>query len=132
MGYDHDNPAMISLVEYSTTGIRLTFKSKKIHDVVNEFKHNLCKNLWDRFEYVNSKPNLLIATFLDPRYRELVIEHFMGPSAVDQAIEFTKTEALKEVIGEKEDQGLVDEPETSKKVSVFQTNLNLRFRCILG
>ena len=113
MGYVHANSSKYSSVE-AGEGLKLTIRSKKTHDIIDEFKQKLCKNLWDRFEYVNTKPNLLIATFLDPRYKDVVIEHYLGSYGLHQAIEYTKAEALKTMMHK---EVLVDEPEISENTS---------------
>ena len=84
---------------YSSSGIAedgrigVKVQKKKLHAVINEFKTKLYQSLKDRFSHVFTKPNLMMATLLDPRYKEF---GFTNESILDIAVDYVKFEALKE------------------------------------
>ena len=73
--------------------VGLKVQKKKLHAVINEFKTNLYTSLKNRFSHVFTKPNLMMATLLDPRYKEF---GFTNESLLEIAVDYVKLEALKE------------------------------------
>ena len=78
-----------------------------MHRVVNDLKLRISKSLKDRFKDVNTKPNLMIATLLDPRFKEIPFEQY--DLDLDQAVEYAKADALKEILSHEENDSTEDE-----------------------
>ena len=80
----------------TTSDLRMTIRKKPIHEIINQFKSRLYLNLKSRFSYANSKLNLMGATLLDPRYKELIFEEYLDSDALKKAKKYVIQEALKE------------------------------------
>ena len=79
----------------TTSDLRLTIRKKPIHEIINQFKTRLYLNLKSRFSYANSKLNLMGATLLDPRFKELTFEEYLDSDALKKAKKYVIQEALK-------------------------------------
>ena len=88
----------------STTGVVLKIRKKRVGTVVSDYIMSLYASLKSRFEYVNSKPNLMCATFLDPRYKELPFEEYMDYQAIERVSEHVINRVLKHYDDEKNDE----------------------------
>ena len=76
---------MRSTIVETASGPGVTIQRKKISAVINQLKTDIYAGLVNRFEYVNSKSNLLAATLLDPRYKEIPFEEYKDSISLKQA-----------------------------------------------
>ena len=77
------------------TGLTMTFKRKSIEQVVNDFKKLIGANIKKRFSKYIDKKSMMVATFLDPRFKMLAFDedHVLKRN---QVLEAVKEAALKE------------------------------------
>lgn len=121
----------------STSDLRITIRKTPVHEVINRFKTNLYLNLKSRFAYVNTKQNLLAATLLDPRFKELPFEEYLGSSVLKKTTKYIIEEDLKEDSVDN-DAEITDEPPKAaisssilQKVSNNIRYLKLKFRKLI-
>ena len=108
MDYDDEDPKMnANIVHVTDLGLKKKITKRKMHTVVNDLKLRISKSLKDRFKDVNTKPNLMIATLLDPRFKEIPFEQY--DLDLDQAVEYAKADALKEILSHEENDSTEDE-----------------------
>ena len=125
LDYDEEMEAELFRLTPTPTAsseLKLTVRKTKIHEVVNKFKTTLYLKLKSRFSYVNTKPNLLAATLLDPRYKELPFEEYLDSSALRKTCKYIIQDALKEASVDKDTENNDEPPKASvvssgKKVS---------------
>ena len=77
------------------TGLTMTFKRKSIEQVVNDFKKLIGANIKKRFSKYIDKKSMMVATFLDPRFKMFAFDedHVLKRNQVLDAV---KEAALKE------------------------------------
>ena len=115
MSYDNDQ--LEATVNSSATftkpdgGIGVRIRTRKLHTVINDFKRQIGKGLESRLKHVFNKPNLMVATLLDPRFKGLCFDD----DQLKLACEYVKTEVLLELNNQKADDSLETEPIQEEK-----------------
>ena len=96
---DGDVRSSATFTKPNKAGFVVKIRKKKLHAIINDFKRKIGRNLQTKLSHVFNKPNLMMATLLDPRFKGLCFDE----DQLNLAAEYVKTEVLFEINRQKKD-----------------------------
>ena len=95
MSYDNEKldgevRSSVTFTKPNKAGFKIKIQTKKLHTVINDFKRQIGKNLRTRLSHVFQTPHMMMATLLDPRFKENCFDE----DDLKLAAEYVKTEAF--------------------------------------